>query len=89
MEKQPTSSMVSVWWWVVLCFFGVLFVLFGLFIPVLDDLCGPTADKELQNTAPAIFWTCVAIPVLLGIFLMSYGLYQVRKARVCNHDSSA
>jgi hypothetical protein len=68
---------------------GLLSVLFGLSLPVLDDLCGPTADKELQNTAPVFFWTCVAVPLLIGVFLVSFGYYRIRKRRVCNSDSSA
>ena len=54
----------------ILCVFGVLSVLFGLFIPVLDDLCGPTVDRELQNVAPVFFWACVTIPTLFGVFLI-------------------
>jgi uncharacterized BrkB/YihY/UPF0761 family membrane protein len=64
----------------ILCLFGVVAILFGLFLPVLDDLCGLTADREMQNTAPVFFWTCVAIPVLLGVFLLIIGYIRCYKA---------
>jgi len=63
----------------VLCLLGIIAILLGLSLPVLDDLCGPTAEKELQNTAPARFWTCVTIPVLLGVFLLILGYIRFYK----------
>jgi len=64
----------------ILCVFGVMSILFGLSLPVLDDLCGPTASQEKQNTAPVFFWTCVAIPVLLGMFILILGYIRCYKA---------
>jgi len=64
----------------ILCLFGIIAILFGLSLPVLDDLCGPTADKELQNTAPVFFWAFVAIPVLFGVFLIIIGYIRCYKA---------
>jgi len=65
---------------VILCSFGIVAILFGLSLPVLDDLCGPTAAKELQNTVPLRFWSCVAIPVLFGVFLLFRGYTRCCKA---------
>lgn len=63
-----------------LCLCGAISILLGLSLPVLDDLCGPTASQELQNTAPVRFWTCVAIPVLFGLFLLTLGYIRCYKA---------
>ena len=64
----------------ILCLFGIIAILFGLSLPVLDDLCGPTAAQELQNTVPVRFWTCVAVPVLFGVFLIIRGYIRFYKA---------
>jgi len=64
----------------ILCLCGVICILLGLSLPVLDDLCGPTASQELQNRAPVRFWTCVAIPVLFGLFLFTIGYIRYKAA---------
>jgi len=64
----------------ILCAFGIVVILFGLSLPVLDDLCGPTAAEELQNTVPVRFWICVAVPVLFGAFLFIRGYIRWLKA---------
>jgi hypothetical protein len=64
----------------VLCAFGIIAILFGLSLPVLDDLCGPTAAEELQNTVPVRFWICVAVPVLFGVFSFNRGYIRCCKA---------
>jgi hypothetical protein len=69
---------------VVLCLVGVLLILFGLSLPVLDDLCGPTDSQEMQNTTPVLFWICVTIPVLLGAFLLKCGVCKVKRASGSN-----
>jgi hypothetical protein len=82
MEKPAVNSRIPLWACVVICCYGVLCVLFGLFLPVLDDLCGPTADQEMQNKSPVFFWSCIAIPVLYGISLLIFGVYQARKTSI-------
>jgi len=64
----------------ILCAFGSIAILFGLSLPVLDDLCGPTAAEELQSTVPVRFWICVAVPVLFGLFLFIRGYVRWYKA---------
>lgn len=64
----------------ILCLFGVLCILFGLSLPILDDLCGPTTDREAQNATPVLFWTCVMIPTLLGVYLIIVGYTRFCKA---------
>jgi hypothetical protein len=64
----------------ILCLFEVMSILFGLSLPVLDDLCGPTASREAQNTTPVFFWTCVAIPVLFGVFMLILGYIRCYRA---------
>jgi hypothetical protein len=59
----------------ILCLFGVMSILFGLSLPVIDDLCGPTASQ-----APGLFWTCVTLPVLFGAFLVIRGYIRFYKA---------
>ena len=88
MEKTPIISRIPRWLWVVLSLLGVLFILFGLSLPVLDDLCGPTADQELQNKAPVFFWASLAIPVLVGLFLIVLSAYQFGKTRVTDNATA-
>jgi hypothetical protein len=64
----------------ILCLFGVIAILLGLSLPVIDDLCGPTASQESQNTSPVLFWTCVALPVLFGVLLIIRGFTRCYKA---------
>jgi hypothetical protein len=78
MKVKSLLSNESVFVALVLCLVGVLLILFGLSLPVLDDLCGPTDSQELQNTTPVSFWTCVTIPVLLGAFLLKCGVCKAR-----------
>src|ERR1035438_3760441 len=80
MEKQSFIFRTPRWLLIVA---GLLCILVGVAVPVLDDLCGPTADRELQNTSPRLFWICVAIPVLLGVSSVLFGFCRTTKTRVC------
>jgi hypothetical protein len=64
---------------VVLCLIGSFFIFLGLFLPVMDDLSGPSDSEELQSTSPILFWVCVTISVLPGAFLLICGICMLRR----------
>ncbi|MFZ1073482.1 MAG: hypothetical protein WAO21_08620 [Verrucomicrobiia bacterium] len=54
--------------------FGVLFILFGIFWPLVDDLNGGQGERMVS------FWCFEAAIALAGIFLLVVGYIRCYKA---------
>jgi len=58
----------------ILCLLGVLFILFSIFLCVLDELCGGQGERSV------FFWSFEALIVLAGIFQIVVGYIRCYKA---------